>query len=116
MGQQRRLGPGGAMAMAMAVTTLGTALDIALGGQDRRDRQHPRQIVNRLFGGLAQRLQIGAARRFHFDGEGHMAVLDGNAGDHAEADDVGLLVGVVDVLQRLDDLLLGDLGHGRPLF
>jgi hypothetical protein len=49
-----------------------------------------------LFAELAQRFLGGAILGRHLDGEGDVAVADLQAADHAQADHVAALIGVVD--------------------
>ncbi len=90
-----------------------------LGGQHRGDRQHAGQRLDRLFGGLAQRLQARAALGLDLDREGDIAVADCDPRNHAERDDVAAASGSAIAGKRVEDLSFGD-GHlipqsaGRP--
>ena len=79
-----------------------------LGGQHGADREHARQDVDRLLGRLAQRLEPGGARRLDLEREGDMAVAHGEAGNHAEADDIAAALAVAHAAQRVEDLLLAN--------
>jgi hypothetical protein len=76
----------------------------ALGGQHGRHRGHAGKIMHRFLRGLAQRLHGGALARVDLDGETDVAVLDDQAGNHAQADDV-LTPGRI--LHRLEGLQHG---------
>ena len=68
----------------------------AFGGHDGGRRQHTRHGAHRLLGGLAQRLQSGAAGRIDVEGNGDMAAAGGDAAHHAQRHDA--LAG-----RRIDD-------------
>jgi len=68
-------------------------------GQHGGHRGDAFQIVNGLLGGLAQRLHGGTLARVDLDGEADVAVLDDEAGNHAQADDVLALAGLLNRLQ-----------------
>src|SRR3546814_1921833 len=51
---------------------------------------------------LAQRLHGGALAGVHLDGEADVAVLDDQARNHAQADDVAALRGVLHCLQGVE--------------
>ena len=57
----------------------------AFGGHDGGGRQHARHGADRLFAGLAQRLQGGAAGRIDVEGDGDMAAADGDPAQQAGA-------------------------------
>ena len=85
---------------------------LALGGQHGRHRHHAGKPHDGVFRRLAHGLEPVSAFRVDLDGEDHVAVLDREARDHAEVDDIGVAVGIVDALERLEDFLVTDLGHG----
>ena len=110
-------GPGACRRMAVRVgmpvrrRPLRLAARLRLGGQHRGHRQHARQRLDRLLGRLAQRLEARPALGLDLDGKADIAVADDDPRDHAERDDVGALVGVAHLPQRVEDLSLGDGGH-----
>src|SRR3546814_6495923 len=60
---------------------------------------------------LAQRLHGGALARVHLDGEADVAVLDDQARNHAQADDVAALRGVLHRLQGVEQGGFADHSH-----
>ena len=60
-----------------------------------------------FFRGLAQRLEFCATLRINLEGKAHIAVLDDEAADHAERNDVAAAIGVANATQRLENLLFG---------
>ena len=89
---------------------------LGLGGQHHADRQDAVQRMDGLFRFLAQRFQLGAALGVDLQREGHVAVLDHQAGHHARGDDVAPRVGVRHRLQRVENLLFGHLRHAKSSF
>ena len=59
-----------------------------LGRHDGGRRQHARHGADRLFAGLAQRLQGGAAGRIDVEGDRDMAAAGGDAAHHAQRHDI----------------------------
>ena len=90
----------------------GAAAFAAMGRQDRRHAQHAGKGVHRLLGRLAQRLKLRPALGIDLDGKGDMAVADGQAGDHAQTDDVAAAIRVADPAQGGHHVGLGH-GYGR---
>jgi len=83
-----------------------------LRGEDGGHREHAGQRLDRLLGGAAQRLQLRPALRLDLDGEADMALAQLHARYHAEADDILAAVGIDDLAQRGEHLLLGQSAHG----
>ena len=82
---------------------------LALGGQHHGGRDDAGQRVNDLLRLLAQGFELGAAFGGHLDGERHVPVLDLQARNHAQTDDV--LIPVEDRLQGIENLFFGDPCH-----
>src|SRR5262249_31254004 len=90
---------------------LSTPASSALRGQNGSNRQDARQDLDRLLGRLAQRVEPRSALGFDLDRKTDIAVADDHPGDHAEGHDVVTLVGITDLAQRVQDLLLGNRFH-----
>ena len=71
--------------------------------------------MNSFFRLLAQGFQGGTPFRVHLQGEGHVAVLDLQARNHALGYDIGARLRIGDGIQGFKDLLFGDLAHGCNL-
>ena len=56
---------------------------------------------------------MGPARGLDLDGKGHIAVLDRQPRNHAEADDVLIAVGIDDTFERVENRLFTELGHNQ---
>ena len=82
-----------------------------VGGEHGRHREHAGERLDRLLARLAQGFLALAVPGVDLDGEKYTAVLDGEAGDHAELDHALAAVVVDDGGERLDNLIFADLRH-----
>jgi hypothetical protein len=82
-----------------------------MGGQDRRYRQDAGQGVDRLLCRLAQGFHLRAALGIDLDREADMPVLDHQTRNHPKGNDIYAAVGIVNGLQRLQNLVLAGRGH-----
>ena len=63
----------------------------------------------------AQGLEPLGARRLDLEREGDVSVAYGEAGNHAEADNVATPLAVAHLAKRIENLLLADSAHARAL-
>ena len=99
------------MVMIMGVIVLrGRALPgsgrTAFGGQYDGGRQHAIQVKYGFFRFFAQGFQLGTPFRVDFNGEGDVPILDLQAGNHVKADDILLLVRIIDGREGVENPLL----------
>src|SRR5579872_5307491 len=107
----RRSGGWSMSGMRGRAVSRGTGRRFCLSRQHCGHRENIGQDLDGLLGGLAQRFEARTALWLDLDCEADIAVADDEARDHAERDDVSALFGIADLPQRIQNPLLGDLGH-----